>query len=52
MSIAYVLKSIPSNFCSLDGDLCVVISVVQPKYSLLPVLSLPVLLQTEVLIIL
>lgn len=25
MSIAYVVENIPSNFLSLDGDLCVVI---------------------------
>lgn len=52
MSIAYVVENMPSNFFSLDSDLCVVISVVQPKYSLLLVPCLPVPLQTEVLIIL
>lgn len=52
MSIAYVVENIPSNFFSLDGDLCVVVSVVQPKYSLPLVACLPVPFQTEVLIIL
>lgn len=51
MSIAYVVENIPSSFLSLDGVLCVVISVVQPEYNLLLVPCLPVPLQTEVLII-
>lgn len=51
MSIAYLVENIPSNFFSLVGDLCVVISVVQPTCNLLLVPCLPVPLQTGLIIV-
>lgn len=45
MRTANVVKSIPSNFSGLVNELYVIISVVQQKYNLLLVPSLPFALQ-------
>lgn len=47
MGIVYMVENIPSNLPGLVGDLCVLITVVQPKYNLLLVSWFPFALQID-----